>query len=235
MRRLRRLLEGERRSSHVVENGQQRFNLIELKAYGPLKRDEGNFHLYLFEIDDEWREYQAIVKADIDRETLLPKFHAREPIFLRIDSGCSTGQVLHDKTCDCREQLNLAVGMLSKYQEGLIIRIPFQDGRGMGQAFKLATMVLHDQYRLDTVRAAETLSLDGMIDRRTYSGAISLLSFLNVPKIGELHLGTNNPLKEGVLSENGYRLGRTVAVHAPRTEANEQNLEAKKKLLGHRL
>jgi GTP cyclohydrolase II len=90
-----------------------------------------------------------------------------ERIPLRIDSGCVSGQIYDDESCDCIDQLNAGLEFLiqDKSKYGLVIHIPAQDGRGFGTAPKTETEIykyggkgrVHKTEQLDTVSAAELL------------------------------------------------------------------------------
>jgi GTP cyclohydrolase II len=231
---LRAAMRGVSREYTVVEKGQESLLTVTWKGTGPIVRSGEMLRVVQFEIDDEWGEYQALVKVDGDLKVGIPQFCGDGAVFLRIDSGCSTGQVLHDASCECLRQLDMAVDHLAQYREGLIIRIPRQDGRGKGLPFKIATLHLQKKYELDTIAAATVLAEDGVIDQRTYSGVIAVLRFLGISPARPIHLGTNNPRKESIFAENGYVLERSIPILAERTPENEMHLEAKK-AFGQRL
>jgi len=122
----------------VIEDGEPRYYSVERRGVGVLNTKYGKFWEFEFAIDDDWKNYSVIVKADINKETLTPSFKDMSNLVLRIDSGCKTGQVFGDMTCECNEQLDLAMKTLNDKGEGMIINIPAQDGRGMGISFKLS-------------------------------------------------------------------------------------------------
>jgi GTP cyclohydrolase II len=93
----------------VVENGTTRYYAVERRGLGILKTKYGKFWHYNFAIDDQWEKYSVIVKADLDRENLIPLFKGTGQLVLRTDSGCETGQLFGDLSCECREQLHLAL------------------------------------------------------------------------------------------------------------------------------
>ncbi len=74
---------------------------------GPLDTDLGAFNLYEFDVADNWGQYVALVKSPVD-SSFMPIFPPAKQIPLRIDSGCCTGQIFHDRTCECQEQLRFA-------------------------------------------------------------------------------------------------------------------------------
>jgi 3,4-dihydroxy 2-butanone 4-phosphate synthase / GTP cyclohydrolase II len=219
---------------HVREAGIVKRVRVTREGLGLIDTFAGPMLQFEFKLSDEWRRYEALVLARLDRSWSRPKFN-NGPIFLRTDSGCVTGQVFHDETCECGKQLKLAMSLLQAHGEGLIVRIPEQDGRGMGRSFKLATLTLQELYGLDTVDSAELLSADGTIDRRTYSGVVAILKFFGLTAPRDIVLATNNPRKKTVFRENGYRIVATAPVKIPATPKTVRHLQAKKRRLGHHL
>ncbi len=139
----------------IGENGAAINMPVTRKGMGPLETDFGRFWHARFDTGDQWGDYHALIACnEIDMATGLPKFSADQPLLVRTDSGCITGQVFHDKTCDCRQQLHQAMAEVSQKGEGIIVHIPGQDGRGMGLDFKLATLHIQERLGADTVQAA---------------------------------------------------------------------------------
>jgi 3,4-dihydroxy 2-butanone 4-phosphate synthase/GTP cyclohydrolase II len=217
----------------VVENGTMRYYAVERRGIGILKTKHGKFWQYNFAIDDQWKNYSVIVKAELDKEMLIPVFKNKDQLVLRTDSGCETGQVFDDLTCECHDQLHLALKTLEKVGEGMLIHIPRQDGRGMGLTFKLATLWIQDALGVNTVESASLLAPGGVIDIRTYSGVICILKFFGIPKTCRINLMTNNPKKTEVFSENGYTVGYIPIVIEP-NEHTEMHLQAKQDYLRHK-
>lgn len=223
----------ESRRIPVTENGLVRHYTVERRGVGPLNTKYGKFWEFEFAVDDNWETYSVIIKADIDRNSLTPKFKDVNNLTLRIDSGCKTGQMFGDLTCECGDQLDLAMKTLSEKGEGLIVNIPKQDGRGMGISFKLATLWLQDELGVNTVESASILAPGGVIDARTYSGVIGILKFFEVPESTVVNLASNNPKKALIFEENGYKLGDFVPIVIEPTELTEKHLRAKQEHLGH--
>ncbi|MFA6527213.1 MAG: hypothetical protein WCT20_02200, partial [Candidatus Babeliales bacterium] len=110
---------------------------ITRQGVGLLETPYGEFYLFDFKVNDTWEHYFALVKAQLNSD-FMPEFKNSKSVTLRIDSGCLTGQLFNDRTCECKAQLELAMKDISEIGEGLVICIPTQDGRGMGLPFKLA-------------------------------------------------------------------------------------------------
>ena len=219
----------------VVEAGTNRFYAVERRGIGVLKTTHGKFWQFNFAIDDQWEKYSVIVKAELDLETLTPVFSRQDRLVLRTDSGCETGQVFGDLTCECCGQLKLAMEKLAEVGEGMIINIPRQDGRGMGLSFKLATLWIQDALKVHTIQSASLLAPGGVIDVRTYSGVVCILKFFGVPSSCIINLATNNPEKVGVFGENGYTVAKDlVPIVVEPTEHTVHHLRAKEKHLNHK-
>ena len=219
----------------VIENGTNRFYLVERRGIGILKTAYGNFWQFSFAIDDQWNRYSVLVKAELDLETLNPVFSQKNQLVLRTDSGCETGQLFGDLTCDCGEQLMLAMQTIAEIGEGMIISIPGQDGRGMGLTFKLATLWIQDVLKVHTVESAGLLASDGVIDIRTYSGVICVLKFFEVLPSCVISLVTNNPDKLRVFDENNYTIAKDlIPIVIESTRYTAHHLRAKEKYLGHK-
>lgn len=211
---------------------------ITRNGFGPINTRYGKFQLYNFIIDDQWVNYFCIINCKKIEINGNPKFSSNE-LLVRIDSGCETGQRFHDKSCDCKEQLEKTIEYLGG-NEGIIISIPKQDGRGKGLAWKLTTLQLQDSLKLDTVRAAEItsiLSSDGIeqeIDTRTYEGIIAILRYFGISKDTTICLATNNPKKILVFKKNQYKIKKHPLI-IPLTKDTKNHLLAKQYFLGHNL
>lgn len=212
--------------------GEQGFDVIR-RGLGPIITPHGIFYQMNFSVNDDWGLYEAIVHADIDQDTTLPIFDQSEEAYLRIDSGCVTGQLYLDQTCECKEQLSLALQELASAGQGAIVHIPQQDGRGRGLDFKLGTLYLQERLGVNTVESFTLLGGDPSpeaLDCRTYDGAIAVLGFLGFPK--NVLVATNNPKKLEALKNGSYVVNRTPII----VEANghtQHHLDAKKSQLGH--
>lgn len=217
----------------IAEDGVNRYFTVERKGIGKIKTPYGNFWQYIFSIDDQWKDYFVIVKAEIDEQSLNPFFKNKNSIVIRTDSGCETSQVFNDLTCECKEQLNLAMETITKEGEGIIIHIPRQDGRGMGLPFKLATLWLQEDLKVNTIKSTSMIAPGGVIDTRTYSGVICILKFFKIPTTCQINLATNNPKKAGVFIENGYAIKDYIPIRIKPNENTKHHLLAKQKYLGH--
>ena len=191
--------------------------------------------LFHIQVNDEWRDYYVLYIGLLDQNKMpnLVENNDKE-IIVRIDSGCLTGMVFGDRTCDCHEQLLIAIDSAIENGIGFIIHIPSQDGRGMGIDFKLKT--LDEQYynHLNTVESAKKVSCLENIDRRTYHGAVGCLKFLGVKFNMRLNIATNNPEKIEAFKLAGFtnlNTSRVFATHI--SDEVKKHLSAKQQFLGH--
>lgn len=216
----------------IIEGSQTRWMIVTRRGAGIILTDYGHFHQFDFLIDDPWGKYSVLFYGELT-DDFDPVFRNAELLLMRIDSGCETGQVFGDRTCECREQLKLAMKTIVARGEGIIINIPFQDGRGLRLPFKLATLRLQAQLRMNTVEAAHAIAPNGVIDARTYGGIIGILKFFGIPTTTQINLATNNPHKAGIFAENGYTVVDFTPVVVSPTEHTKEHLQAKQNHLGH--
>ena len=231
---VRRAMQAKACEVSVIESGEVHCHVVERRGLGLLTLPVGLFWQYDFHIDDAWEKYSVIVKAQLDEETLLPVFAHPERLTLRIDSGCETGQVFQDLTCECRDQLHQVLVKIAAEGEGMVICIPRQDGRGKGLPFKLGTLWLQNALNIDTVESATMLAGSEEIDVRTYGGIIGILKFFGIPSCCAIYLASNNPRKAHVFAENGYEVADYIPVIVEPTEHTAHHLRAKQEHLGHR-
>jgi len=143
-----------------------------------------------------------------------------KPVLVRIHSECMTGDLFHSTRCDCGDQLNISMDMISE-KNGLLIYLR-QEGRGIGLANKLKAYNLQDN-GADTYEANEELGFHP--DERNYDDAIEIIRDLG---ISEVILLTNNPEKINSFENSGIRLIRRVPIITDPHPDNVLYLEAKK-------
>lgn len=158
----------------------------------------------------------ALVMGDI---------HSAPPI-VRIHSQCLTGDVFHSLRCDCRQQLELALAMITEAGSGILL-YEQQEGRGIGLMAKLRAYELQDQ-GLDTIEA--NLELGYKADCREFELPAEVLKLLNVPAV---RLITNNPAKVEALELAGIRVAERISAEVPSEPTNERYLQTKREKMGH--
>lgn len=220
--------------------------LVNCTGIGNIINEHGEFFQYSFVLDDNWIEYSVLVKAT-KYDNDFPVFKKEDYFLTRFDSHCETQMLFGDKTCDCNEQLDLAIKKIAERGEGAIIHIKKHEGRGKGIASKLDQLRLCKELNIDTVLASRLRAelIEGIhnaielppiavIDKRDFIGCVAILEYFKVPKRIKLLLQTNNPMKMKPLLDNGY----DCEFHNIYTEPNALNkhhLLAKKNELNHKL
>lgn len=222
----------ETRRITVTENTSRTTLKVTREGVGPLNTTFGFFQHFSFRIDDKWSKYSALVMAPLT-DDFRPIFKNPDELVVRIDSGCETGQLFGDQTCECRGQLELTLEAIREAGEGMLINVPRQDGRGLGLPFKLATLYLQAALNVDTVAASAMLDPDGERDTRTYAGIVAILKFFDIPATAQIILASNNPKKGGVFVENGWQEPIFKPIVVPATEHTKRHLAAKQREFGH--
>ena len=161
-------------------------------------------------------EAVALVMGDV---------HSAPPL-VRIHSQCLTGDVFHSLRCDCRQQLEMALGMIRDLGAGILI-YEQQEGRGIGLMAKLQAYELQDA-GLDTVEANERLGFKA--DQRNFALPGPMLKALGVNRV---RLLSNNPEKVEALERVGIEVVERVPCEVIASPHAEEYLKTKKEKLGH--
>ena len=151
----------------------------------------------------------------------------KQNVYVRVHSQCLTGDTFGSLRCDCGEQLENALKIISK-NDGVLMYMP-QEGRGIGLVNKLKSYELQDK-GLDTVEA--NIKLGFKPDLRDYGIGAQMLVDIGVRK---MRLMTNNPKKIIGLEGYGLKVVERVPVETKPHEKNIIYLKTKKKKLGHML
>ncbi len=158
----------------------------------------------------------ALVMGDI---------HSAPPV-VRIHSQCLTGDVFGSLRCDCRLQLELALGRIAEEGAGILL-YEQQEGRGIGLMAKLKAYELQDQ-GMDTVEA--NVELGFAADCREYELPAEVLKLLGVSRV---RLITNNPEKVAALESAGITVTERVSAEVEPQESFERYLRTKHEKMGH--
>jgi GTP cyclohydrolase II len=182
----------------------------------------GNFRIYGFrghsgsDGDRRVEEAVALVTGDV----------TSAPPLVRIHSQCLTGDVFHSLRCDCRQQLELSLSMITDEGAGILI-YELQEGRGIGLMAKLQAYELQDA-GLDTVEANERLGFKN--DYRDFALPAEILKVLGVVRV---RLLSNNPQKVEALQRAGVHVVERVPCEVTPSPHAEEYLKTKKEKLGH--
>ena len=167
-------------------------------------------------IERRKEEAVALVMGDI---------HFAPPL-VRIHSQCLTGDVFASMRCDCRQQLELALSLISEAGAGILI-YEQQEGRGIGLMAKLQAYELQDN-GLDTIEANQELGFDA--DYRQYALPAEMVKQLGVR---EVRLISNNLEKVAALENAGVKVVERVSAEVEPYEHSEKYLQTKKDKMGH--
>ncbi len=189
--------------------------ILRRKETANLPTKYGEFEVGAYEFD-KGLHHLALVKGNISKS---------KPVLVRVHSECLTGDVFSSIRCDCRQQLEKSLEIISK--EGGIILYLRQEGRGIGLLNKIKAYALQDK-GMDTVEANEKLGFKA--DARDYTVGVQILADLGVKKI---NLMTNNPRKIEGIEKYGIKIVKRVPLLIKPGTKNLKYLKAKKEKLGH--
>ncbi len=190
---------------------------VKIAAIAELPSRFGQFHIVAFYNNKDGKEHVAIVRGDVTNAEDVP---------VRVHSECLTGDVIGSLRCDCRDQLESALRMIGKMDQGLLLYMR-QEGRGIGLINKIRAYGLQE-HGYDTVEA--NLALGFRDDERDYSVAAHMLESL---KVKSIQLITNNPRKIADLKKHGIIVnGRIPHIMQP-NQYNRFYLETKANKSGH--
>ena len=182
----------------------------------------GKFRIYGFRSetgsDGDRRVEEAVA-------LVMGNVHSGAPL-VRVHSQCLTGDVFHSLRCDCRQQLEMALGMIRDAGAGILI-YEQQEGRGIGLMAKLQAYELQDS-GLDTVEANERLGFKA--DHRDFALPAEILKALGVRQV---RLLSNNPDKVEALQRGGIEVTERVPCEVDPSPHAEEYLKTKKEKLGH--
>jgi len=191
--------------------------LVERVVESNLPTDFGDFKMIVYKTKIDEMDHLALIMGEIKEN---------EPVLVRVQSECLTGDVFHSLRCDCHGQLMTALKAISENKSGVLVYMR-QEGRGIGLINKLKAYNLQDQ-GYDTVEANQKLGFGP--DLRHYGLGAQILVDIGVRKINLL---TNNPRKIVGLEGYGLSVVERVPLKIPHNPKNENYLKTKKDKLGH--
>ncbi|MBV8326673.1 GTP cyclohydrolase II [Chryseobacterium sp.] len=193
--------------------------MLKIQAQSKIPTDYGMFTVYAFsENEEDWSPHMVWVAENTDFSTTVN---------VRFHSECITGEVFHSKKCECGQQLDAAMKYMSE-KGGAIIYLR-QEGRNIGIINKLRAYGLQEK-GLDTVEANLKLGLPA--DGRNFDVAVEML---NILKIKEINLLTNNPDKIKSVESSDIILNSRIPLEIDSNEMNQGYLIKKKNYFGHLL
>jgi 3,4-dihydroxy 2-butanone 4-phosphate synthase/GTP cyclohydrolase II len=177
----------------------------------------GDFIIYGFRDLDSGEEAVALVAG-------IPSPDVSA--LVRIHSQCLTGDVFSSKRCDCGEQLEAAMSLISKAPAGVLV-YQQKEGRGIGLINKIHAYELQDN-GLDTVAANTELGFEA--DLRDYRMPAEILKYLGATRI---RLLSNNPEKVQGLEQEGILVEKRIPLEIAPNSLTRHYLRIKKEKLGH--
>jgi len=197
-------------------------NAVQQVASADFPTRWGHFRIYGFRAESG---SNGAGSAEEAVALVMGNVHAAPPL-VRIHSQCLTGDVFHSLRCDCRQQLELSLGMIGEEGAGILI-YEQQEGRGIGLMAKLQAYELQDA-GLDTVEANERLGFKA--DQRDFALPAEILKAL---KVTSVRLLSNNPEKVEALENAGVCVVERVPCEVKPSPHAEEYLKTKKEKLGH--
>jgi GTP cyclohydrolase II len=146
---------------------------------------------------------------------------------VRVHSGCITGDIFHSLKCDCYPQLQASLDKIVHSPLGILIYLPYHEGRGIGIVNKIRAYALQDQ-GYDTVDA--NVAVGAPIEAREYDLAAHILADLGH---NQVRLLTNNPAKVKALRAEGIEVVEQLPVICKPSAYNVRYLNTKRERMDH--
>lgn len=149
-----------------------------------------------------------------------------QSVLARVHSECLTGDTFGSLLCDCGEQLDRSLAMISQAGNGVVVYLR-QEGRGIGLFEKIQSYELQRK-GFDTFEA--NVLLGHRPDERGYEWAKIALADLGISKVKLL---TNNPSKVSEIAKLGITVVERVPLVVPSNTYNQRYFDAKRDKFKH--
>jgi len=201
----------------LIEYRNKHETLVRKDAESKLETAYGQFDVHVYTSLIDLKEHVALTKGKIRKQGAT---------MVRVHSECMTGDIFGSRHCDCGQQLEQALQMISENGSGVLLYMR-QEGRGIGLASKIKAYSLQ-QEGLDTVEANHKLGFK--MDLRDYGIGAQILADLGVK---EMNLLTNNPKKLVGLEGYGLKIHKRIPIEVEPNRINLKYLQTKKGKMGH--
>lgn len=190
---------------------------LEFSNEAKLPTKYGVFDIVSFKSNSDSKEHLIVSMGDLKR---------KNDVLIRVHSECLTGDVFTSLKCDCGEQLEASLKLISEKKEGAIIYLK-QEGRGIGLFNKVNAYALQDEGQ-DTIEANHSLGFN--TDLRTFDVVAHAIDFLGVSSVKLL---TNNPEKINTITNTTDIITNVQPLRIAPNQYNIDYLTVKKQQLKH--
>jgi 3,4-dihydroxy 2-butanone 4-phosphate synthase/GTP cyclohydrolase II len=204
----------------IIKYRVQTDSLVELVSEAHLPTRWGDFTIKAFVDHIQKETHIALTQGDLGGDA---------PILARVHSQCLTGDTFGSLRCDCGDQLQAAMALISREKRGVLLYLLNQEGRGIGLTSKIMAYKLQEG-GMDTIQA--NVSLGFKADQRDYGIGAQILRHLGLRK---LRLITNNPAKYIALAGYGLEIVERVPLEIAPVNENRDYMRTKKEKMGHLL
>ncbi|MBN2096805.1 bifunctional 3,4-dihydroxy-2-butanone-4-phosphate synthase/GTP cyclohydrolase II [Candidatus Peregrinibacteria bacterium] len=201
----------------LIHYRNQHEKLVTKEVETDLQTEYGTFRIHVYHSQIDLKEHVAFVMGDIKKA---------KNVLVRVHSECLTGDLFHSKHCDCGQQLDQSLKLISQRGCGVLLYMR-QEGRGIGLANKIKAYKLQKK-GLDTVEANHQLGFKS--DLRDYGIGAQILADLGLK---EIEILTNNPKKLVGLEGYGLKITKRIPIEIKPNDINIKYLRTKKAKMGH--
>jgi len=201
----------------LIHYRNQHEKLVTKEVETDLQTEYGTFRIHVYRSQIDLKEHVAFVMGGIKKA---------KNVLVRVHSECLTGDLFHSKHCDCGQQLDQSLKLISQRGCGVLLYMR-QEGRGIGLANKIKAYKLQRK-GLDTVEANHQLGFKS--DLRDYGIGAQILADLGLK---EIEILTNNPKKLVGLEGYGLKITKRIPIEVKPNDINIKYLRTKKTKMGH--